>query len=155
MTAARKVKSSGNKRGSAPAAPKAAKATPAATRTKKPASPAVASGRADASAARDKGAVSASSAASRTKPTSAALTKADQSKLMRDTFRMPRADFDLLRALKARAKALGHPAKKSALLRAGLHALQSHSDDQLRAALRSGIAPVAARTGSKPSARQK
>ena len=61
--------------------------------------------------------------------------KADAQKMMRDTFRMPRADFELLRALKARTKALGHPCKKSDLLRAGLHALQRYDDVQFKRAV--------------------
>ena len=43
--------------------------------------------------------------------------------LVRDSFSMPREDFDLIDALKARALEVKRVAKKSELLRAGLHAL--------------------------------
>ncbi|CAN5599142.1 hypothetical protein BH09PSE5_BH09PSE5_28940 [soil metagenome] len=56
-------------------------------------------------------------------------------KLVRDSFTMPRADFDLVDALKGRALAFHRPAKKSELLRAGLHALAALSGPELRASL--------------------
>lgn len=52
-------------------------------------------------------------------------------KLVRDSFTMPKADFDLIDTLKARALNCKRPAKKSELLRAGLHALLALSDAQL------------------------
>lgn len=60
-------------------------------------------------------------------------------KLVRDSFSMPQQDFDLIATLKKRAIGLGRPAKKSELLRAGLHALTKLGDRQLRAALESLI----------------
>lgn len=56
-------------------------------------------------------------------------------KLVRDSFTMPQPDFDLIAALKKRALAAGHVAKKSELLRAGLHALTRLDEAALRAAL--------------------
>lgn len=56
-------------------------------------------------------------------------------KLVRDSFTLPQADFDLIDQLKARAIAFGRPAKKSELLRAGLQALSALNDARLRAAL--------------------
>lgn len=56
-------------------------------------------------------------------------------KLVRDSFTLPQADFDLIGQLKARAIAFGRPAKKSELLRAGLQALSALNDARLRAAL--------------------
>ncbi len=56
--------------------------------------------------------------------------------LVRDSFTMPSCDFDLIDALKARAIGFERPAKKSELLRAGLHALQALDDKALEAALR-------------------
>lgn len=50
-------------------------------------------------------------------------------KLQRDTFRMTSAEFDELRKLKTRAKALGVPAKKSEILRAGLRTLHRMDDE--------------------------
>jgi len=58
-----------------------------------------------------------------------------QTKLVRDSFTMPQLDFDLVAVLKGRALAFQRPAKKSELLRAGLHALQALGDAQLRKAL--------------------
>ena len=46
-----------------------------------------------------------------------------KAKLVRDSFTMPQADFELIAALKARAIEFRRPAKKSQLLRAGLQAL--------------------------------
>jgi len=42
---------------------------------------------------------------------------------MRDSFTMPKVDFEMIAALKKRALAAGQEVKKSELLRAGLHAL--------------------------------
>lgn len=56
-------------------------------------------------------------------------------KLVRDSFAMPEADFALVAQLKARALEGRRPAKKSELLRAGLHALTALSPAQLVAAL--------------------
>lgn len=64
-------------------------------------------------------------------------------KLVRDSFTMPGADFDLIHALKDRALNFKRPAKKSELLRAGLHALSALTDAKLRAAL-DGLAPLKA-----------
>jgi hypothetical protein len=56
-------------------------------------------------------------------------------KLVRDSFTMPRGDFALIAVLKDRALGFKRPAKKSELLRAGLHALAALDDAQLQAAL--------------------
>lgn len=56
-------------------------------------------------------------------------------KLVRDGFTMPQQDFDLIAALKKRAIVLQRPAKKSELLRAGLHVLHRLPDESLLAAL--------------------
>jgi len=58
-----------------------------------------------------------------------------KAKLVRDSFTMPQADFELIAALKARAIEFRRPAKKSELLRAGLQALSALNDAALRAAL--------------------
>jgi hypothetical protein len=62
-------------------------------------------------------------------------------KPVRDSFTMPVADFALIAALKARMLAQGQVAKKSELLRAGLHALSGLDDAALKAAL-GRLAPV-------------
>ncbi|KNZ33712.1 MAG: hypothetical protein AD742_04600 [Methylibium sp. NZG] len=51
--------------------------------------------------------------------------------LVRDSFTMPAADFELVAALKLRALKLMRPTKKSELLRAGLHALSALGDTRL------------------------
>lgn len=56
-------------------------------------------------------------------------------KLVRDSFTMPKADFDLIDRLKARAIGFGRPVKKSELLRAGLQVLAKLQDDALRETL--------------------
>ena len=58
-----------------------------------------------------------------------------KAKLVRDSFTMPQADFDLIAMLKQRALVFQRPAKKSELLRAGLHALLALGDIELRVAL--------------------
>jgi hypothetical protein len=56
-------------------------------------------------------------------------------KLVRDSFTMPRSDFALVQRLKDRALGFRRAAKKSELLRAGLHALMALDNDRLQAAL--------------------
>ncbi len=56
-------------------------------------------------------------------------------KLVRDSFTMPRDDFDLIAKLKSRALEFKRPTKKSELLRAGLQLLAALDEGQLRAAL--------------------
>lgn len=60
---------------------------------------------------------------------------AEDVKLVRDSFTMPREDFDLIALLKARALEFRRPTKKSELLRAGLQQLAALSEKQLQAAL--------------------
>jgi hypothetical protein len=61
--------------------------------------------------------------------------KKPKHKLVRDSFTMPSNDFQLIDQLKQRALGFKRPAKKSELLRAGLHALLSLSDAKLKTAL--------------------
>ncbi len=56
-------------------------------------------------------------------------------KMVRDSFTMPREDFDQVVALKRRAEKLGRPARKSEVLRAGVHALAALDDTQFVALL--------------------
>ena len=58
-----------------------------------------------------------------------------KARLVRDSFTMPQADFDLIGQLKSRALVFQRPAKKSELLRAGLQALLALDDAALRTAL--------------------
>ena len=56
-------------------------------------------------------------------------------RLVRDSFTMPEPDFALIGALKSRAMGAQREAKKSELLRAGLHALMALDSKALVAAL--------------------
>jgi hypothetical protein len=56
-------------------------------------------------------------------------------KLVRDSFTMPREDFDRIARMKSRAIDLKRPAKKSELLRAGLQVLERLDDVSLLAVL--------------------
>ncbi len=61
--------------------------------------------------------------------------------LVRDGFTMPEADYALLKTLKHRLHGVHREAKKSELLRAGLHALAALDAQALAAAL-DRLAPV-------------
>jgi len=64
------------------------------------------------------------------------VTKARlKDKLVRDSFTMPRSDFELIALLKERALTFKRPTKKSELLRAGLQALAALNQKQLQTAL--------------------
>jgi hypothetical protein len=58
-------------------------------------------------------------------------------KLVRDSFTIPELEYTQLEALKRRALALAHHAKKSELLRAGIATLAAMDDARLLAALQS------------------
>lgn len=70
-------------------------------------------------------------------------------KLVRDSFTIPKDEYALLAVLKERSIALGRPAKKGEVLRAGIAALHAMSDKQLRAAL---DAVPSLKTGRPPAA---
>ena len=55
-----------------------------------------------------------------------------KAKLVRDSFTMPQADFDLIAVLKDRALGFKRPTKKSELLRAGLQALAALQPAELQ-----------------------
>lgn len=81
------------------------------------------------------------------KPPKPAAPKADKPKkpkLVRDSFTIPKAEYTVLEALKARALKAGAPAKKSEVLRAGIKALAGLSDAAFLAAM--GAVP-AVKTG--------
>ncbi len=138
------------KQSAAPA--KAAKKKPVA----KPASKATAKAAAKAStkaAAKPaaKPAVKATKPSAKPAPKAAAVAPASQAaashngsgkqKLVRDSFTMPSNDFGLIHTLKERAITFRRPAKKSELLRAGLHALAALNDAKLKSVL-DGLAPL-------------
>ena len=56
-------------------------------------------------------------------------------KLVRDSFTIPKDEYEAIDTLKQRAAMLGRPSKKSELLRAGLKALAALGDAELLAAL--------------------
>lgn len=61
--------------------------------------------------------------------------KTERVKLVRDSFTMPKADFEMIDALKQRALKQGREVKKSELLRAGLHALAALGEAAFGAAV--------------------
>ena len=69
------------------------------------------------------------------KSKAAAPEKEKKSKLVRDSFTIPKDEYAVIDALKARALPLGMAIKKSELLRAGLMALAAMSDAKFKAAL--------------------
>lgn len=70
------------------------------------------------------------------KPKLAPKIKVKKPKLVRDSFTIPKPEYLVLDALKARANAIASPAKKGELLRAGIKALAALSDAALLAALK-------------------
>ncbi len=61
--------------------------------------------------------------------------KPKKPKLVRDSYTIPKAEYQAMDALKQRATALGQPPKKSEMLRAGIMVLSGLSDAALLAAL--------------------
>ena len=73
-----------------------------------------------------------------------------QEKVVRDTFTMPREDYEKLTVLKQRCLDAGFAAKKSELVRAGLLLLASEPTKRLIAAVKA-VEPV--RTGRPPKSK--
>jgi len=65
----------------------------------------------------------------------AAPAPAKAPKLVRDSFTIPKNEYAVLADLKQRAAKLARPAKKSEILRAGVSALSSMSDESFLSAL--------------------
>jgi len=61
--------------------------------------------------------------------------KTEKVKVVRDSFTIPKTEFEAIATLKLRAAKLGQTPKKSELLRAGLKALAAMSDAALLASL--------------------
>lgn len=135
MTSKTPIKPEGKSAQPAKAEPKAAAGKPAAAKTQaaKPAAPRpaaakpAASSPAPAKAADPKPAIKkpAAEAAKSVKPKKA-------SKVIRDSFTFPETDYQKISELKKACLALGINAKKSEILRAGLHALASLDKNKLR-----------------------
>lgn len=62
--------------------------------------------------------------------------KSKKPKIVRDSFTIPKAEYAVLQALKDRAAGLGHVAKKSELLRAGIQTLSAMTDGVLLTSLK-------------------
>mgnify|MGYP001159384565 FL=1 len=75
------------------------------------------------------------------------LLKEKKVKLVRDSFTIPKPEYLVLDALKARALVLGQAVKKSELLRAGIKALAAMNDTQFV----SSIKAVPALKSGRPS----
>ncbi len=76
--------------------------------------------------------------------------KVKKPKLVRDSFSMPKEEYAQIDALKIRSARLGHPVKKSEVLRAGVKLLLSLND----AALLSALAQIPSlKTGRPKSAK--
>ncbi len=78
--------------------------------------------------------------ASKSQSTSADKTKAVKEKkikVIRDSFTIPKTEFEQLAGMKKRATTLGVDIKKSELIRAGLQLLNSQPDKAFAAALAS------------------
>jgi hypothetical protein len=74
-------------------------------------------------------------------PSAGAAEGKGRQKMVRDSFTMPRGDYELIAQLKQRSLARQRVVKKSELLRAGLHALSALSDAQLLGRL-GALAPI-------------
>jgi hypothetical protein len=61
--------------------------------------------------------------------------RAKKEKVVRDSFTMPKADYELIATLKQKCLQAGVSVKKSELLRAGLQLLESSSEKRLVAAI--------------------
>ena len=70
-----------------------------------------------------------------TKPNPTKLEKPKKAKVIRDSFTMPKQEFDKIADLKKQCLEFGINIKKSELLRAGLHALNSLTPQQLKIAV--------------------
>lgn len=75
-----------------------------------------------------------------TKPAAKAVVvkdvKAKKPKMVRDSFTFPKDEYSVMDALKLRAAKLGHPVKKTELLRAGVKAIAAMTDAALLSALK-------------------
>jgi hypothetical protein len=70
-----------------------------------------------------------------TKPVPTKVDKTKKPKMVRDSFTIPKPEYDVLDVLKLRAVKLGKPVKKTELVRAGIKLLAALSDTAYRQAL--------------------
>lgn len=78
------------------------------------------------------------------------IEKPKKPKLIRDSFTIPKAEYELLDVLKARAIRLKRPAKKSELLRAGVKLLVGLTDAAFLTAMQAVPALKTGRPGAVP-----
>jgi hypothetical protein len=69
------------------------------------------------------------------KPVAVKAPKAKKPKMVRDSFTIPKPEYDVLDVLKLRAAKLGSPVKKTELIRAGVKAIAALSDAAFKQAL--------------------
>jgi hypothetical protein len=69
------------------------------------------------------------------KPVAVKAPKAKKPKMVRDSFTIPKPEYDVLDVLKLRAAKLGNPVKKTELIRAGMKAIAALTDTAFKAAL--------------------
>jgi hypothetical protein len=74
-------------------------------------------------------------AAKKPTKTTAKKAKTEKVKMERDSFTMPKDEYAQITLMKARLIAMGQPAKKSELLRAGIKLLAAMSDNTLKTTL--------------------
>lgn len=68
-------------------------------------------------------------------PAAVKAPKAKKPKMVRDSFTIPKPEYDVLDVLKLRAAKLGNPVKKTELIRAGVKAIAALSDAAFKQAL--------------------
>jgi hypothetical protein len=113
----------------ATASKKSARKQPATTRTPaKETAPAKAAAASKAAAPKAKAGSAKKDATSDKLAGAGKAARPAKTKLVRDSFNIPKAELAVLEELKARAARLGQPAKKSEVLRAGIKALGALGD---------------------------
>lgn len=85
------------------------------------------------------------------KPVAAKALKAKKPKMVRDSFTIPKPEYDVLDVLKLRAAKLGNPVKKTELIRAGVKAIAALSDAAFKQAL---LAVPSLKTGRPAKAKK-
>ena len=133
-------------------ATKASKTATAATSKAAPAKKAVASTPKKASVVAAKPAAKSKAGA---KPAAKTLAvkapKTKKPKMVRDSFTIPKPEYDVLDVLKLRAAKLGNPVKKTELIRAGVKAIAALSDAAFKQAL---LAVPSLKTGRPAKAKK-
>ena len=85
------------------------------------------------------------------KPVAVKTPKSKKPKMVRDSFTIPKPEYDVLDVLKLRAAKLGNPVKKTELIRAGVKAIAALSDAAFKQAL---LAVPSLKTGRPAKAKK-